>query len=133
MATRRADPSWTPSALTGQDDSDGSEEETLVSPADAETLQVYNTAMAQLSPSTETFSPLTTRLKSTWEDTSENDRKEVQEKALQGCLVVCEVVAPNARDELFHALSNPGSKESVEDDVSGELSMLMTAYRDAPL
>ena len=89
--------------------------------------------MAQLSPSTDTFSPLTTRLKSTWEDTSENDRKEVQVKALQGCLVVCEVVAPNARDTLFHALSNPGSKESVEDDVSGELSMLMTAYRDAPL
>ena len=110
-------------------DSDSSEEEPLVSPGDAETLNVYNTAMSKLatsSSSADTFSPLTSRLKTSWENTTERARQESQEKALQGCLLVCEVVAPNAKEDLFHALSKSSLKES-EDDISKELSVLMTA------
>ena len=89
--------------------------------------------MSQLakSASADNFSPLTSRLKTSWENTTELDRQKSQEKALQGCLLVCEVVAPNAKDDLFQALSKLSSRES-EDDLSKELSVLMTAYRDAP-
>ena len=64
-------------------------------------------------------------------NTTELDGQKSQEKALQGCLLVCEVVAPNAKDDLFQALSKLSSRES-EDDLSKELSVLMTASRDAP-
>ena len=77
------------------------------------------------------FSPLTSRLKTSRENFTELDRQESQEKALQGCLRVCEVVAPNAKGDLFQALSK-SSAIAWEDDLSEELSVLMTAYRDAP-
>lgn len=132
-ATNPPDTAWTPSVVTGQD-SDSSEEESSVSPEDSETLKVYNTAMSKLVTSssfTDTFVPLKFRLNTLWDNTTELDRQTCQKQALQGCLAVCEVVAQNARDDLFNALSQPSLKES-EDNVSGELSVLMTAYRDAP-
>ena len=117
----------------GDSGSSDEEEHSVVSPQDAEVLHVYNKAMSQLakSASADNFSPLTSRLKTSWENTTELDRQKSQEKALQGCLLVCEVVAPNAKDDLFQALSKLSSRES-EDDLSKELSVLMTAYRDAP-
>ena len=106
-----------------------------VTPQDAEMLHVYNTAMSKLavesSSSEYNFSPLASRLKTSWENKTELDRKKCQEKALQGCLLVCEVITPNAKDDLFQALCKQSSSES-EDDISEEVSVLMTAYRDAP-
>ena len=83
------------------------------------------------SSSADNFSPLTSRLKTSWENFTELDRQKSQEKALQGCLLVCEVVAPNAKGDLFQVLSKSSARAS-EDDLSEELSALMTAYRDAP-
>ena len=130
------DPAWTLSALSARDNGSSDEEEPFaVTPQDAEVLQVYNTAMSKLaiksSSSADNFSPLESRLKTSWENTTELDRQKCQEKALQGCLLVCEVIAPNAKDDLFQVLSKQSSRES-EDDLSKELSGLMTAYRDAP-
>ena len=87
--------------------------------------------LAISSSSGDNFSPLTSRLKTSRENFTELDRQESQEKALQGCLRVCEVVAPNAKGDLFQALSK-SSAIAWEDDLSEELSALMTAYRDAP-
>ena len=53
-------------------------------------------------------------------------------KALQGGLLACEVVAPNAKGDLFQALSKSSARVS-EDDLSEELSALMRAYRDASI
>ena len=86
--------------------------------------------LAISSSSGDNFSPLTSRLKTSWENFTELDRQKSQEKALQGCLRVCEVVAPKAKGDLFQALSK--SSVIAEDDLSEELSALMTAYRDAP-
>ena len=41
------------------------------------------------------------------------------------------MVAPNAKGDLFQVLSKSSARAS-EDDLSEELSALMTAYRDAP-
>ena len=128
------DPAWTLSALSAGDSGSSDEEEhSAVSPQDAEVLHVYNKAMSQQakSASADNFSLLTSRLKTSWENTTELDPQKSHEKALQGCLLVCEVVAPNAKDDSFQALSKLSSRES-EDDLSKELSVLMTAYRDAP-
>ena len=128
------DPAWTLSALSaGDSGSSDEEEQSVVSPQDSQVPHVYNKAMSQQakSASADNFSPLTSRLKTSWENTTELDRQKSQEKALQGCLLVCEVVAPNTKDDLFQALSKLSSRES-EDDLSKELSVLMTAYRDAP-
>jgi len=136
LITCPEDPAWTLSALSARDSGSSDEEEPfVVTSQDAEMLHVYNTAMSKLamksSSSADNFSPLASRLKTSWENTTELDRQKCQEKALQGCLLVCEVIAPNAKDDLFQALSKQSSRES-EDDLSKELSVLMTAYRDAP-
>ena len=103
------DPAWTLSALSaGDSGSSDEEEQSVVSPQDSQVPHVYNKAMSQQakSASADNFSPLTSRLKTSWENTTELDRQKNQEKVLQGCLLVCEVVAPNAReDDLFQALS----------------------------
>ena len=93
-----------------------------------------NTAMSKLaisSSSADNFSPWTSRLKTSWENITELDHQKSQEKVLQSCLLVYEVVAPNAKGDLFQAPSKSSARAS-EDDVSEELSALMTAYRDAP-
>ena len=136
LTTCPQDPAWTLSALSARDSGSSDEEEPFaITPQDAEMLHVYNAAMSKLaiksSSSADNFSPLTSRLKTSWENTTELDRQKCQEKALQGCLLVCEVIAPNAKDDLFQALSKQSSRES-KDDLSKELSVLMTAYRDAP-
>ena len=77
-----------------------------------------NLAASVSSP--ETFTPLSWRLKTTWENTTEFDRKKCQEKALRGCLIVCGVVAPKGKEDLFQALCQPIQSES-ENAVSGEL------------
>ena len=131
---RAFDVTWTPRAFNEQD-SDSSGEEGLISSEDADTLHVYNAAMSKLATSgdsTGRFSPLTTHFKTTWENTPEIDPKKCQEKDLQGCLVVCEVVASNARDDLFHALCHLSPNEP-KDEISRELAVLTTtSYRDAP-
>ena len=87
--------------------------------------------LAISSSSADNFSPLTSRLKTSWENITELDHRKSQEKVLQSCLLVYEVVAPNAKGDLFQAPSKSSARAS-EDDVSEELSALMTAYRGAP-
>ena len=76
------------------------------------------------------FEPLESRSKVAWQSTTEAKRKEIRGKALQGCRVVCEVIAPKAANELFESICKP--TDSTEYDVSAELKLLMSAYRDAP-
>ena len=87
--------------------------------------------LATASFSADTFTPLTSRLKTSWDNATELDRQKCEEKARQGCLLVCEVVAPNARHDRFDALCKSRPKET-DDDISKEFTLLMTAYRDAP-
>lgn len=58
------------------------------------------------SSSADNFSPLASRFKTSWENTNELDRQKCQEKALRGCLLVCDVIAPNAKDDYFERYSN---------------------------
>jgi hypothetical protein len=48
------------------------------------------------------------------------------EKASEACQVICEVIAPNAGEELFQAMNSTSGIH-----VSEELAALMTAYKNA--
>ncbi|KAK3732370.1 hypothetical protein QZH41_005701 [Actinostola sp. cb2023] len=93
MPSRRPEPDWTPSVLTDQD-SNSSQEESGCELNDSETLAIYNDAMEKLSVasglSSDEFEPLTSRLTTTWKNTSKSMQDESKERALQGCRVVCE-------------------------------------------
>ena len=95
---------------------------------DEETLATYNEAMRKLDAD---FKPLESRLlKTSWKDVSAAKQKEFRQKALEGCRVVCKVVAPHADDELFETICKP--LDPSQSDVTPELEVLMVAYRDAP-
>jgi hypothetical protein len=74
----------------------------------------------------ESFTPLTSQLSTSWNTTSDKTKQSCVENALEGCRIVCNMVAPMGGDKLFQRIKQ--SNESV----SGELIALMTAYKRAP-
>ena len=68
------------------------------------------------------------QLKTTWCEATESEKKVCIDKAVEGCKVVCSVIAPNAEEELLQACSH-----SINDDnPSSELQALMQAYKNEP-
>ena len=61
----------------------------------------------------------------------QKDEKEVCiEKAMEGCTIVCQIIAPNARDELLQSCVQLSYLET--GCASGDLVVLMQAYKNAP-
>lgn len=72
------------------------------------------------------ISPLSFRLTSSWDETTESEKAACIEKASEACQVICEVIAPNAGDGLFQAMNSTSDIH-----VSEKLAFLMTAYKNA--
>ena len=53
------------------------------------------------------------------------------EKAVEDCMLVCNVIAPNDGKTLFHALSSPGGEKDETAEADDLLKSLMTAYKNA--
>ena len=70
--------------------------------------------------------PLSFRLTSNWGETTQSEKEACIEKVSEACQVICEVIAPNASEELFQAMNS-----SSDIHVSEELVALMTAYKNA--
>lgn len=122
------DTCWTPRS-NAEGDIWKSQENINENIVDQDVLDLYNQSMTSLaSEICQEFSPLQSRTKTTWDDTSVTIKKEVQENVLQGCQIVCKVAAPNSSKEVFDSLF----KVTETDSISEELVSLMTAYRDAP-
>ncbi len=119
---------WTPSQWLALGSSEEEDEK-----KDRETpslVPIYNEAMAALSKDikTEQVTSLDFQLKTTWCEATESEKKVCIDKAVEGCKVVCSVIAPNAEEELLQACSH-----SINDDnPSSELQALMQAYKNAP-
>ena len=125
------DTDWTPSAWSGRHCYGRSSEEDEISAEDKAVLGVYNESLSKLSTvGGVSFSPVTSRLKKTLEGSSPVERKERQKQALEGCRIVCKVIAPNVGEELLQSVCQ--SVPIYQDTPSGDLVALMTAYRDAP-
>lgn len=121
---------WTPGQRIEWENEDSQEEEEE-SEDEAETLMsTYNEAMATLSEKTKVgkVSPLTFQLKSTWEEATENEKEICIDKAMEGCNIVCDVIAPNAGEKLLQSCVQLSETECA----SGDLVALMQAYKHAP-
>ena len=92
------------------------------------TTEVYNESMSHLASLTsfKEIPPLSFRLTGSWDETTQSEKDVCIEKASEACQVICEVIAPNAGEELFQAMNSTSDIH-----VSEELAALMTAYKNA--
>ena len=75
------------------------------------------------------FTPLTSQLNTTWEEAIQEGKEICIDKAMEGCKVVCEVIAPKAEDELLQSCVQLPDQET--ETVSDELITLMQAHKNA--
>ena len=91
---------WQPSSESSSSGSEEKEENKL--PVD-HVLDTYNGAMAQIAGLSKdaSFEQLTFRMKVEWEKATEKEKQLCEEKVGEACRAVCEVIAPNASEELL--------------------------------
>lgn len=91
---------------------------------------VYNSAMNEIANhiTGEKHRPLDSQLKTAWDKCSKQEQKNCVEKAKEDCLLVCKVICPEDAEKLFNALA---SKEEDKYQVSDDLKMLMSAFKNA--
>jgi hypothetical protein len=118
---------WTPGQWLRP--SSGSSQEEGAESLDA-VVPMYNEAMANLSAKTKVgnINPLTFQLKSTWDEATESDKQICIDRAIEGCSVVCNIIAPNAGERLLESCTQIPEHESISED----LVSLMQAYKNAP-
>ena len=90
---------------------------------------VFNTAMEklnQVATNVGPVSPLTFQLKTTWDDAREDEKEVCIDKAAEACSLVCDVIAPNAGQELFQSCLISDKERNY-----GDLVPLMQAYSNA--
>ena len=124
---------WTPGQWSDEENKDSQDEDERREKAES-LMSSYNEAMVTLSGNTKVgeISPLTFQLKSTWEEATEDEKEICIEKAMEGCSVVCEIIAPNAGDKLLQSCARAQLSDVETDEVSGDLVALMQAYKNAP-
>ena len=122
---------WTPGQGIEEDNEDSKEEEESKKEAKS-LITKYNEAMDNLSVQTKigNVSPLTFQLKSTWDEATEDEKEVCIEKAMEGCSIVCEIIAPNAGDELLQSCVQLSDLRT--ECASADLVALMQAYKNAP-
>ena len=118
---------WTPGQWLRP--SSGSSQEEGAESLDA-VVPMYNEAMANLSAKTKVgnINPLTFQLKSTWDEATESDKQICIDRAIEGCSVVCNIIAPNAGERLLESCTQIPEHKSISED----LVSLMHAYKNAP-
>ncbi len=93
----------TPGQWTDKDSGD-SEEECHPGGEENDSLMFqYNEALSSLSEKVKVgkFTPLTFQLNTTWEEATQEEKEICIDKAVEGCKIVCEVIPPEAGDELL--------------------------------
>ena len=92
-------------------------------------LGTYNAAMDEVARNVpRKRQPLPSQLVS-WEESSLTQRQFYIEKAVEDCMLVCNVIAPNDGKTLFHALSSPGGEKDETAEADDVLKSLMTAHK----
>ena len=97
-----------------------------------ETLGTYNSAMDEVSSKIScTRAPLNIQMES-WEKSTAEQRQHCVQKAIEDCMLVCDVIAPNDGKRLFQPMmvryQEKGDDKPVTDDV---VETLMSAYKNA--
>ena len=122
---------WTPGQWSGEDTEDSQEDEGDREEAES-LIAAYNEAMASLSEKTKVckVSPLTFQLKSAWDEATDKEKEICTDQAMEGCSVICEIIAPNTGEELLRSCAQLSDQET--ERASGDLLALMQAYKNAP-
>lgn len=88
-----------------------------------------NTLSAMM-PNSDVFTPLQSRLKSSWNEATQKQKKQCINVVKNTCEMLCEAIAPLAKNELLKSLYT-----SLEEDskpyISHEMETLMSAYKNA--
>ena len=118
---------WTPGELTFLDDSSFSEKEWIFPTQDG-VVETYNEAMEKICTKLqdEKFHPLEHALNKTWENVTKEEKKTCVETAVEGCRIICKVIAPRGGEALFRIQA---VKQPTEDAATPELLSLMRAYK----
>ena len=96
---------WTPGCWSGQD-SQSLEDDEKAESGSKVNISVFSDAMDNLNQVTTNaarVSPLMFQLKTTWDEASEEEKQICIDKATEACNLVCDVIAPKARQELFQS------------------------------
>ena len=124
---------WTPGQWTEEDNDSQEEYHVEADEDESESLLcVYNEALSNLSEKSEVgkFTPLSFQLKTKWQEATEEEKEICIDKAIEGCQIVCKVIAPQAGDELLQSCVQSPKQDS--EAISGELIALMQAHKNAP-
>jgi uncharacterized protein YggL (DUF469 family) len=114
---------WTPGQWTGEEE-DSEEECRPGGEENDSSMFQYNEALSRLSEKVKVgnFTPLTFQLNTTWEEATQEEKEICIDKAMEGCKIVCEVIAPKAGDELLQSCVQLPDQET--ETVSDELITL---------
>ena len=121
-------PEWTPGCRSTPD-SQSSEDDEVAEIASELAMSAFNAAIEELNQvatSAGRVSPLTFRLKTTWDEAKEHEKQVCIDKATEACSLVCDVIAPKAGQELFQSCFAPDREQNYM-----ELVPLMQAYSKA--
>ena len=123
---------WTPGQWMAEGSEDSEKECSPVGEENDSLMFEYNKALSSLSEKVKVgkFTPLTFQLNTTWEEATQEEKEICIDKAMEGCKVVCEVIAPKAGDELLQSCVQLPDQET--ETVSDELITLMQAHKYAP-
>lgn len=118
---------WMPREWSGKESEnsqDGDERE-----REESLITTHNEAMASLSEKTKIgkVSPSTFQLETGWDEATEKGK--CIEKVMEGCKVVCEVIAPDAGNQLYRSCAQLSDRTNK--NPSGDLLALMQAYKNA--
>ena len=122
------DLTWTPGHWSGPGSDSSQENVNLAQKATEErdeVLENFNMVMTDMCSlsNREKLSPLPSRMKSSWIDATNEERKMYSEKATEACKIVCNVIAPNDGEKLFQAVQKHNGDRN--------LDFLMAAYKNA--
>ena len=93
---------------------------------ETEILGTYNAAMDEVARNVPCKrQPLPSQLV-LWEESSPAQQQFYIEKAVEDCMLVCNVIAPNDGKTLFHALLSPGGEKDETAEADDLLKSLMT-------
>ena len=137
LAAFRTTPDVTPAthsedwtlACRSEPGSQNSEDDDLAENGSDSAMSVFNAAMDRLNnvaTNVGPVSPLTFQLKTKWDDAREDEKDVCIDKATETCSLVCDIIAPNAGQELFQSCFTPK-----EETKYAELVPLMQAYSNA--
>ena len=123
VSTPGIDFSWTHGQWR---EAESSEDE--IADKEPQTLDGYNTAMAQIAGLSDIKipEPLTFILKKDWASATEKEKQMCEKKLDDACRAVCRVIAPSSSEELLKSYITRASRSD------NEVEALTLAYREAP-